>query len=170
MTNPVIPLNIPNARIPVVDERRLAPQHMARFFTDLVRRLGGQRSDYIQEGRNAALETQAMMLAVLRGIATGYYHTPSDPLDFTATGQTTATITIAQHTRSTAAATIKAGTVSGVTRGFVYFVYYDDAGNAGGTVTFHATTDVSILTSAGRRVVGAIHVQDPSPASSTEAG
>lgn len=167
MSNPVIPLNIPNARIRIADREGVMAQHIARFITDVTRRLGGQREDFIQTARSTALESQAMVLAILKGITTGYSQSPSQPLSYAPATTTTADIAIAQHTRSTAAATIIAGTVAGVTRGSVYYVYYDDAGNAGGAVTFHATTDVTILTAAGRRIVGAVHVDNVSPSGGT---
>ena len=164
MANPIIPLDYPNLRLPgVAPQTGFLERHISRLLTDIVRRLGGQREDHVREARAAALETQAMTLAVLRGVTTGYYHTPAHPLTYTSTSETAATITIAAHTRSTASATIAAGTVTGVTRGAVNYVYYDDAGNAGGTVTFYATTSVASLTTAGRKVVDAIFVEGPPP-------
>lgn len=171
MSNAVIKLDIPNARIPVLERDRLLTKPMVQFFTDLVRRLGGQRTDFVAEARGVTLANQAMLRALTFGITTGYYHTPSeaDILDFTPTSATTATITVAEHTRSTAAAIIQAGSIAGVTRGLTYYVYYDDVGNAGGAVTFAATTDVSILTVAGRKTISALYVAPPSPAAGTEA-
>jgi hypothetical protein len=172
MSNAVIKLDTPNPRVAVIERgAQIFAPHIIRLITDIIRRLGGQRSDFVQEARNAAFANRAMLRALTRGITTGYYHTPAEDqiLDFTPTSATTATITIAQHTRSTAAATIAAGSVTGVTRGATYYVYYDDAGDAGGTVTFNATTDVSGLTTAGRKTVGAIYVENPSPTGGTEA-
>lgn len=168
MTNPIIPLDYPNARVRVVDKGGLFERHIVRLVTDIINRLGGQREDYVREARAKALEAEAMMRALTRGLTTGYYHTPAEDeiLSYTDASTTTATITVAEHTRSTAAATIEAGSVSGVTRGSVYYVYYDDAGNAGGAVTFAASTDVSILTAAGRRTIGAIYVEPPAPTGS----
>lgn len=166
MTNPVIGLDFPNPRIAVVSkEGLLFVPHILRLVTDIIRRLGGQRADHVREARVMALVGQAMMRAVTFGIATGYYHAPSEDeiLSYAATSSTLATISVAQHTRSTAAATIQAGSVTGVTRGLVYYVYYADAGNAGGAVTFAATTDVSILTVAGRRTIGAIYIEPTPP-------
>ena len=167
MANEIIPLDIPNARVPVVDKHGVLAKHIVRLITDIIRRLGGQRQDYVQQARAAALESQAMVLAVLRGVSAGYYHTPSNPLSFTATSATQATIVIAEHTRSTAASTIAAGTILSVSRGAVYYVYYDDAGNAGGSVSFSATTSVASLTTAGRKLVGAIYVDTPTPTGGT---
>jgi hypothetical protein len=163
VTNPIIPLDIPNARVPLTERRGIMPQHIVRFLTDLVRRLGGERRDYVREARTRAYESEAMVLALLRGISTGYYHTPSNPLSYTASSTTTATINVAQHTRSTAAATIQAGSVANVARGQVHYVYYDDVGNAGGAVTFASATSVANLTAAGRKLVGAIYVEEPTP-------
>lgn len=164
MANPIIPLDYPNLRLPgVMPQTGLFERHIGRLLTDLIRRLGGQREDHVREARAAALESQAMMLAVLRGASTGYYHTPAHPLSYEATSETAATVSVASHTRSTAGATIAAGSVAGVTRGAVNFIYYDDAGNAGGTVTFYATTSAASLSTAGRKIVDAIYVEGPPP-------
>ena len=168
MANPIIPLDVPNPRVPVVDKQGIMALHVVRFLVDVVRRLGGQRQDYIQSARAAALESQAMVLAVLKGVTTGYHHVPAHPLTAAATSASLATITVAEHTRSTAAATIATGTVTGVARGQVHFVYYDDAGDAGGTVTFAATTSVASLTTAGRKLVDAIYVEPTPPTGGTE--
>lgn len=171
MSNPIIPLDIPPAHVRPLDDGRFFERHLVRLITDIVRRLGGQRADYIRQARSAALAAQAMTRALARGLTTGYYHTPAEDeiLAYTVTSATLATITIAQHTRSTAGATIVAGSVTGVTRGETYYVYYSDAGDAGGAVTFLATTDVSVLTAAGVRVVGAIYVEEPAPTGGTPA-
>lgn len=160
-----IPLDFPDARVAVVDQKGVMALPLLRLLVDIIRRLGGQRRDYVAAARNTALANQAMLRATMAGVPTGYYHTPSEDqiLDFTATSPTTATITIAQHTRSTAAATIQAGSVAGVTRGEAYFVYYNDAGNAGGAVTFFASTSVADVIAVGRKLVGAIYVAEPPP-------
>lgn len=165
MSNSLIKLDIPNSTIRLVSKDGLPERHFLRLLTDIILRLGGQRHDYLQSARKAALESEAMVRALTAGLTTGYYHTPAETaiLSFTATSETLAAIAIAEHTRSTASATIEAGSVTGVTRGSVYYVYYDDAGNAGGSVTFAATTNVATILAAGRRTVGAIFVEPPLP-------
>lgn len=163
MPNARIKLDVPSSRVVAVDRRGYFERHVSRVLTDIIARLGGPRDDFVQSGRRAALESEAMVRAVIAGLATGYYHTPAESsiLDFTPTSDTTATITVAEHTRSTAAATIEAGEVLSVTRNLVYYVYYTDGGDAGGAVTFNATTDVSDLLGASTRTVGAIFVEPP---------
>lgn len=166
MSNTPIPLDMPNLRIGIIDSPGgLMTSPFGRLITDIIRRLGGQRVDFVQDARTIAYENQAMVLAILRGITLGYYHNPANPLDFTATTATTATITVSAHTRSTAASPLQAGSVATpVARGATYYVYYADAGNLGGAVTYLATTDVSGLTTAGRKLVGAVYVENPAPA------
>jgi len=59
---------------------------------------------------------------------------------------TTATITIDAHTRvySDKAVTVDAGSFTGKAFSTLYLIYYDDAGRAGGTVTYAVTTDPAI--------------------------
>jgi hypothetical protein len=165
VSNPLINLDIPNAAIRVVDRGGKFERHVVRLFTDIIRRLGGQREDHVREARATAFEAEAMLRAAMFGMTTGYYHTPAESqiLDYEATSASSATITVAEHTRSTAAATLAAGSVTGVTRGQTYYVYYDDAGNAGGSQTYLASTDVSVVTAAGRRVIGALYVEPAPP-------
>jgi hypothetical protein len=169
MSNPVIKLDFPNPQAVVVDRKRFFDKQILRLLIDVVRRLGGQRADFVQQARATSLETEAMVRALLAGAPTGYTLTPSNPLGFASTSTTEATISVAAHTRSSAASTIAAGSITGVTRGAVYYVFYSDAGNLGGAVTFVASSSVADATAAGMRIVGAIYVEPTPPTGGTEA-
>ena len=165
LANPVIPLDIPQPGTPLTRRDGVMTSHAARLLHDIVRRTGGQRSDFIQEARNVALETQALVTLLVQGLIPEYATlTPATGLlSATATSSTLATISVAAHTRSTASAAIQAGSVAGVTRGSVYYVYYSDPTNAGGAVTFAATTSATVLSAAGNKLVGALYVEPPAP-------
>ena len=134
----------------------------ARVVHDLVRRTGGQNDDYVA----AALETAAGAAGLATASATGLTVpvpggavelVPSNPLSATSRGDGTATIAVAGHTRTGAGAALIAANVSpNVAEGQTYYVYYTDAGNAGGAQTFVASTDAS--DAAGLRYIGAIAV------------
>lgn len=80
---------------------------------------------------------------------------PADPLSYTLLTQTTARISVAGHTRTGAAAALIAADVAAdVERGVTYYVYYFDAGNAGGAQTFLASDDLATVTGAGYRIIG----------------
>jgi hypothetical protein len=73
-----------------------------------------------------------------------------------------ATITIAAHTRKYTDITSKSvngGSLTGLAYSTVYYVYYDQTGRTGGTVTYHSTTDPNVGLAnavAGRHACGAI--------------
>lgn len=73
-----------------------------------------------------------------------------------------ATITIAAHTRKYTDVTSKSvngGSVTGLAYSTTYTVYYDQVGRTGGSVTYHATTDPNIglaNAAAGRHFCGKI--------------
>lgn len=89
--------------------------------------------------------------------------TPSNPLSYTLLTAGSASIQVAAHTRTGAAAPLVAADVSGsVLRGelnLTYYVYYSDAGDLGGAQTFLATTSLSTVTgTAGYRIIGTIDI------------
>lgn len=83
---------------------------------------------------------------------------PANPLSYTLLTQTTARVSVAGHTRTGAAAALVAATVAAaIGRGLTYYVYYADAGNAGGAQTFLAHYDLSVVTgTAGYRIIGTV--------------
>ena len=84
---------------------------------------------------------------------------PTNPLSYVALTAGFARIDIAQHTRTGAAAPLLAGSVASVIRENTYYVYYSDAGDLGGSVTYLASTSLSTVTgTAGYRIVGTIYV------------
>lgn len=144
------------------DRLGLPTLDMIRRVQDIIRRLGGVERDYITELQEVAYESKALVLAAQAsaGAALGYTTNPADPLSYTNTTETAATVTIAAHTRSTAGAPLVAGSLAGLTRGVAQIIYYSDAANAGGAVTYLATSDPRILVSTDR-VVGAIYLPSP---------
>jgi len=83
--------------------------------------------------------------------------TPTNPLSYTLIDNETADINVAQHTRTGAASTLTAGTVSSVLRGTTFYVYYADAGDLGGTQTFLASASLSTVTGTpDYRIIGTI--------------
>lgn len=86
--------------------------------------------------------------------------TPSNPLSYTFLSSTTARISVAGHTRTGAAAALIAADVADeVARNLTYYVYYADAGNAGGAQTFLATISLSVVTgTAGYRIIGTVSI------------
>jgi hypothetical protein len=73
-----------------------------------------------------------------------------------------ATITIANHTRKytdVSAVSVTGGTVTGLSYSTTYYLYYDQTSRAGGSVTYHATTDPNVAlpnAAAGRHYCGKI--------------
>lgn len=80
------------------------------------------------------------------------------PLDVL-TADSSGTITIAAHERdySGTRVAVNGGTVTGLTGGLFYRVYYNDAGREGGAVTYIATQDV-VTQSGAVHVVGGIAI------------
>ncbi|MCI0348858.1 MAG: hypothetical protein L0Z53_05475 [Acidobacteriales bacterium] len=86
------------------------------------------------------------------------YRPLSNPLTATDAG-TTATVNIAAFTQRVAGVdvSVNSGSVSTLSFGTLYFIYYDDAGFAGGSVTYNATTvKETALNGSGRFFVGSI--------------
>lgn len=171
----LIPIDFIDGRT-AIGEVRVAGQTLQVFptrefqnrFNDIVRRLGGPREDLPRDANNAG-ET-ALAWAKGAGLSAAYgVLTPAYPLSYTATSDTLATITIANHTRVGATSAIVGGTLTGKTRGSAYYVYYDDATDAGGSVSFASSTseaNVAAATYPNRRVVGVIYLDNP-PASTS---
>lgn len=154
-----IQIAYPDMKQRFVDEKGYLTPSAHRMLVDLIRRTGGQTTNAIAEVQEQAARADAAVVAIKEGAPTGYSLNPTDPLGYTLTSATQATITVAGHTRTGAGAALVAGSVAAAAnRGETYFVYYDDAGNAGGTQTFLATQDASILSAAGRRYIGPIAI------------
>lgn len=167
-----IPL-IPPTR-PWFDPKTGKPtSEFARAFHDLVRRTGGQTTDAVAEAVSTANTAQATAQANSAGVTVPSVGgtvtlTPANPLSVTTSG-IIATINVALHTRSDAALPISAGLVTVSQRGVTYYVWYADASDAGGAVTFVAEQDLSTFT-ASDRLIGTIHVPAASPTSGVEFG
>jgi len=86
--------------------------------------------------------------------------TPAHPLSYTLLSDSTAQIDVAGHIRSDAGSPIVAGSVAlPVVRGLTYYVYYSDAGDLGGVVTFHASATLGVVTATvGYRIIDTISI------------
>lgn len=145
----------------------------ARVIHDLVRRTGGQTTDAVADAVSTANTAQATAQANSAGVTVPSVGgtvtlTPASPLTVTTSG-IVATIFVEAHTRSDAALPISAGSIGVGLRGATYYVWYADATDAGGAVTFVAQEDLSTFT-ASDRLVGTIHVPAASPTSGIEFG
>lgn len=89
--------------------------------------------------------------------------TPANPLSQTSVDADSAQIAVAGHTRTGAASPLVGANVAAlVARGFTYYVYYSDAGDAGGAQTYLASADLATVTgTAGYRIIGTIDVPQP---------
>jgi hypothetical protein len=73
-----------------------------------------------------------------------------------------ATISISSHTRKysdTSSVSVNSGTLTGLAYSTTYTIYYDQTSRAGGSVTYHATTDPNTglaNAAAGRHLCGKI--------------
>lgn len=85
---------------------------------------------------------------------------PANPLSYTLFNNALATINVAGHTRTGAAAPLVAANVSpNVARDNTYYVYYSDAGDLGGAQTFLAATALATVTgTVGYRIIGTIFI------------
>jgi hypothetical protein len=112
-----------------------------------------QRLNAIEAAQSAAMKEQALV------------NSYTDPtVTMTAMTQTngTVTVSIANHKRIYADAgkttvNVTGGTITGLALNSQYYVYYDDATRAGGTVTYHYTTDNTVAAQTnGRHSLGGI--------------
>ena len=111
---------IPPLSLPVLNERGLLDTRWAAFVRML--------ADAVN-GTTGVVETRA-----------------SYPSGLTIAGvASNASITVSAHTRQYAslAKPVQAGTVTGLTYGTTYYVYYDDLKRAGGLVSYAATTTLT---------------------------
>jgi len=87
------------------------------------------------------------------------YRPTSNPLTSTDAGSN-ATVSIASFTMQTSnkgTVSVNSGSVTGLSYGTLYYIYYDDATLAGGSVTFNATTTkTTAINGSGRFFVGSI--------------
>lgn len=121
-------------------------------ITDLetiVQRLGAA------EAKSDAAFAQASATAAEDALAKSF-PSPSDVLSAASSG----TITITAHTRvygDGTSVSVNGGSVSGYSPGQFVQVYYDDAGRAGGAVSYQGTTDV-IAQAGARHIVGGVSI------------
>jgi hypothetical protein len=101
--------------------------------------------------------TQGQIGTIGNQSITAGYHPLSNPLS--ATGTTITVSAFTMRTTSKGDLAINSGSLSGLTAGVVYFVYYDDPDVVGGAVTFVAGTSRGIaLQGANRFFVGSIQI------------
>lgn len=96
------------------------------------------------------------------------------PSGLTITGvAATGSITVSEHIRQypSGALTVQAGTVTGVSYGSTYFIYYDQASRAGGLVSYVASTSYAdafaTATNPNRHYVGKVTMPANAGASNT---
>lgn len=107
------------------------------------------------EAQAAAAQAQAASTAAADALAKSF-PSPTDVLSANSAG----TITITAHTRvygDGASVAVNGGSLSGWTQGQFVQVYYDDAGRAGGTVSYQGTVDV-IAQAGARHIVGGVAI------------
>lgn len=154
------PLRMPLLRNMHPDDRAELLKYLRDItlrVTQLRERTGGT-ADAVASAQSAAQSAAADTTAISSGADTATL-VPSNPLSYTSGNANQSTIMVAGHTRSGAGADLVAGSVAtAVERDRTHYVYYDDAGNAGGTQTFLSTEDNSILSAAGRRYIGSIYI------------
>lgn len=161
----IIRIDYLNPQAPLVSPDGRPTPEFYRWLQDMTRRVGGPTTDAVDNANANAAAALAIAQSIQSGTPTGFTLDPANPLTFTAESTQTATINIAAHTRSTAAAPLAAGTITGLARGFTYHVYYNDPTDAGGVVTYLASTDSGIVAAdtANRRFVGSIGLPNPEP-------
>lgn len=137
---------------------------MTRALTQVRERTGGSTdlvADTADTANTASTTADASQAGAVVPTSGGSVElSPANPLSYTLVDVDTATIAVAGHTRTGAGAALTAANVSpDVSRGATYYVYYADAGNAGGAQTFLASTSLSTVTgTAGYRIIGTIFV------------
>lgn len=165
MSDPALVLQYPDPRRPLHDPRtgQLTREALV-MLVDLIRRTGGE-DDLISQLEAEAHEAKALVLAAQASTtnAANFTLTPASVLSYSLVSSTLADVAIAGHTRSTAGAPIVAGSLTNLARGATWLIYYADPTNAGGSVSFVATTDPRELATAGRRFVDAIFIPAPPP-------
>jgi len=136
-------------------------------FNALLQRTGGAYTDLIaaatatanQAAATAASAAVAAVAAYDAGAPTSFALDPASPIVVRALSAQTASAIVSAHTRTPAgggAIALDAGSVD-IARGVAYSIYYIDPTDAGGSVTYLATTDVSVAGdyAGGARIVGA---------------
>lgn len=147
------------------------PSHdFARAFNALLARTGGATSDLIaavsvvaqQAASAAASAPLAAVQAYDAGAPSGYALNPAAPLSTQIDTRQLATVLVAAHTRTPtgmALISLNAGSVQ-INRDEAVTIYYVDPTDAGGAVTYLATTDPAVAGDygAGARIVGSAYV------------
>lgn len=160
---------MPTIRIPLLPTNRpwfdprtgIPTAEFSRVIHDLVRRTGGQANDFVATALETAQTAGATATASAAGLTVptpggSVELNPANPLSSESQGGGLAAIFIAGHTRTGAAAAIVAGSISGVSEGSTYYVYYSDPTNAGGAVTFEYSASAGDVGS--KRLIGVIAI------------
>lgn len=138
----------------VVNGRVVLDQWFADAWNDLVNRTGGQLNDQVAASLVLSSMAQATSAALSAGVNPGGYTLdPADPITINY-AETTATITVAAHTRTEGGVptAIAGGTTAAVDRGAVYYVYYTTPG------TYLTTLTPAALTVGGAKLVATVTV------------
>lgn len=140
-------------------------------WNDLLNRTGGQRTNVIAASTQVAVQASATATALAAGaVATGYVLTPTNPVSITY-GGTTATLSVAAHTRDEGGVvtSLPAGSVADpVPRGATYYVYYDTP--YVGAPTYLATTNAADLVPASVKLVQTVAVPAAESVGSGDSG
>lgn len=154
------PLRLPELRNLDEQSRREIQTWMKAItqrVTQLRERTGGA-GDAVAAAQSAAQSAAADTTAIASGADTATLD-PANPLSYSPAGADAATINVLDHTRSGAGAPLVGAEVfDTVARDATHYVYYDDAGNAGGVQAYLTTTDNTVLSAAGRRYIGSIYI------------
>lgn len=166
----VIRIDFLDPRVPVVDVQRRTEPHFLKWTIDVLRRLGGSEVDAVEESSIRANEAFGLALALLAGTPTGYTQTPAQPLSYELLPSVanSAQINVAEHARSTATLPLAAGSVATpVERDQIWYVYYSDPTDVGGSVTYLASADPDVVAAdpVNLRLVGAIFIPPRPPTS-----
>lgn len=143
---------------------------LARVANQLRERTGGS-TDLVASSADTASTAAANAMANSAGAVVpapggAVELSPSNPLSYEIESLDFAIIEVAGHTRTGAGAALVGDRIPGVARGATgatYYVYYVDAGNAGGVQTFLADGDLAVVRgTAGYRYIGPIYIPPPS--------
>lgn len=172
MTTPISPLAVGRA-IGYADiaGRRAqvypSPEYV-RIFNALLQRTGGSTTDLIAASVEIAAQAKsaaesapvAAIAAYDAGAPAGYTLSPAPPFSVVNINTSQAHVSVQAHTRTpTGLGAISLNASAApvtIQRGNVYTIYYVDPTDAGGAVTYLATTDSAIAAdyAGGKRIVG----------------
>lgn len=139
-----------------------------RTFNAVLQRTGGATTDLIAASVEIAAQAKsaaesapiAAVAAYDAGAPAGYVLSPSYPLSVVNVNSAQAHVSVLAHTRTrTGLALISLNASASpitISRGVTYTIYYIDPTDAGGAVTYLATTDSTIAAdyAGGKRIVG----------------